>query len=59
MRIFERYSIPYTYSVVTNKILNRAKTGMCPMEQAVEKINTPKTALIAIIAQLQALENKK
>lgn len=33
--VLERHGISVTYDVLTEFIINRAKTGMCPMERAV------------------------
>lgn len=37
--ILEKYNIPYTYDVLTEKIINRTKDDICPMEKAVKGID--------------------
>lgn len=46
------------YQTKTEKIINRAKTGICPMEEATKDCNDPKEALVLIkkkMAYLQSL----
>lgn len=50
------------YQTKTEKIINRAKTGVCPMEEATQNCNDPKEALVLIknkLAYLQSLHQKK
>jgi len=42
--VLEKYEVPFTYDVLTDKILNRDKTGFCPMETKVWDIETPEEA---------------
>ena len=42
--VLERYGIDFTYDTLTEKILNRDKTGFCPMETKVWDIDTPEEA---------------
>ncbi len=44
MQVLKKYDIPFTYDIVTEKILNRDKTGFCPMETKVWDIETPEEA---------------
>ena len=46
--MLRRYGIPYTFDVQTERIINRAGTGMCPMEQAVWALDAPADAPDAI-----------
>ena len=48
--------IPYEYGELTEQIINRAGTGMCPMEEAVAGITSPKEAHAAIQAKLRLLQ---
>jgi len=34
-RVLERYKIPFSYEVLTERIINRAGDDVCPMEKAV------------------------
>lgn len=53
--IFKRYNIDYSYSVLTDRIINRSGDGICPMEQAVENIDEPSLAEKAIRGKLKEL----
>ncbi len=53
--ILERYGIAHEYSTLTENIINRSGTGLCPMEEAVKDIDEPKEALAAIQAKVAAL----
>lgn len=46
--VFAQYRIPATYAILTKAIINRAGTGMCPMEQTVLDITNPQEALKAL-----------
>ncbi len=46
--VLERYGIEFTYDELTDKILNRDKTGFCPMETKVWDIETPQEAYGAL-----------
>ena len=50
-----RYNIPYTFDAQTERIINRAGTGMCPMEQAVWALDDPADAPDAIRAAMARL----
>lgn len=47
-KILQKYNIPYYYDVLTDKIINRAKTDICPMEKVVQNINDIEDAYIAL-----------
>lgn len=51
--VLERYCVRYSYDILTEKIINRTRTGVCPMEQAVENINSPYHALEEIKRKLR------
>lgn len=42
--VLEKYGIPVTYSVLTEKIINRAGTDICPMEKAVSGVGNAEDA---------------
>ena len=46
--IFERRGIPFAAEKTVDKILNREKTGGCPMEKAVSGLDEPKKMIEAI-----------
>ena len=51
----EVHGIPVRYETLTDKILNRDKTGICPMEDAVTGLNDAENGWNAICARLAAL----
>ena len=58
IRILERYGIPYAYDTLTEKIINRAGTGPCPMEETVEGIESLNEAREAIRQKMLKLREK-
>lgn len=58
IHILEKYDIPPIYDISVKGIMNRMGTGICPMEQAVEGIETPKQALEEIKITLLRLQNQ-
>ncbi|MBR3655322.1 MAG: DUF1893 domain-containing protein [Elusimicrobia bacterium] len=42
--VFEKYKVEYSYNEVVDYIQNNKKDGLCPMEQKVLNINSPKKA---------------
>ena len=55
----EKAGIAYEADGLTDRIINRQGTGMCPMEQTVLDITDPQEALAALkekIAQMQAAQ---
>ncbi len=42
--VFEKHKIKYSYNKVVDYILNIKKNGLCPMEQKVKDIDSPKEA---------------
>lgn len=55
--ILERYDIRFFYDCSADKIINRAGTGICPMEETVWDISNPEEALKAIKIKLTDLLN--
>lgn len=53
--VLKRYGIVYEYGTLTENIINRSGTGLCPMEEAVKDIDDLKEALAAIKAKVAAL----
>ena len=51
----ERHGIRFTYGTLTDAIQNRAKTGNCPIEDAVSGETDPNVALQKIRARLKTL----
>lgn len=56
VEVFLKYKIHYTYDLLVKSIINRTKTGMCPMELAVLNITEPKEALEAIKKRFDELQ---
>lgn len=54
----ERHGVAVTYGTLTERIENRDKTGLCPMEQAVWDIDDPELALAAVKAKLAELRQR-
>ncbi len=55
IRVFAENGVDYQYDLSVKNIINRAKTGLCPMEQTVEKISSPTEALTAVRLKLSQL----
>ena len=45
LELLQKHHIPATYGKLVPQILNRAKDGLCPMEQTVKAAQTPQEAL--------------
>lgn len=48
--------VEVSYGILTERIINRAGTGMCPMEQAVLDIYSPEEAFTAIVKKQKELK---
>lgn len=57
--ILEKYGVEYAYGTLTEKIINRAGTDVCPMEKAVADTEDAEEAYILIKNQLEILEANK
>ena len=55
---FDKYGIAYEYGTLVDAIINRAGTGLCPMEQAVIDIDEPESAIFALLKKVQELSAK-
>lgn len=59
IRVLEQHGIEALYKTQAEVIINRAGTGMCPMEQAVKEIEDPEQAFLAIEQKLKNMTNLK
>ena len=57
--VLARFSIPYSYGVLTESIRNRKGDGECPMEQAVRGIEDPAAAYEAVKETLRRLRSSE
>ncbi|PMP83943.1 MAG: hypothetical protein C0175_00950 [Caldisericum exile] len=57
--ILERYKINFEFGTLTDYIINRDKTGLCPFENAVLNIEDPLVAIIEIEKTLKKLQEHK
>lgn len=58
VEILEKHNIKVTYTLRVKNILNRSRTGLCPMEQTVLNISDPSAgvkALEAAVAKMKAV----
>jgi len=44
IKVFEKYKVKYSYNEIVDHIQNMTKDGLCPMEQKVLNIDSPKKA---------------
>lgn len=58
LSVLEKYRIPAEYGVLTDAVINRSGTGLCPMETAVLSAESPENALMLIRARLGELSEK-
>ncbi len=58
IKVFAENGIDCQYDVSVKNIINRASTGICPMEEAVSELSDPKAALEAIRAKLILLAKR-
>lgn len=57
--VLEQHGIAVTCDRLVERIENRDKTGLCPMEQAVWEMDDPVQALHAVRAKMEELQQKK
>lgn len=55
-KIFERCGVNYKYGILTERIINREGTDMCPMEKAVIDTNDPEEAYVILKNKLIELK---
>lgn len=58
LKILEKYRIRVQYEKLTDYIINRAGTNMCPMEKTVLEIDNPDEALIKLKEKLKTINSK-
>ncbi len=46
--LLEKHGIPCTYDLLTERIVNRSGTNICPMEKTVSDIDDPETGYAAL-----------
>lgn len=54
----QQHSIEYSYDTLTEKIINRSKTDICPMEKTVADIDDCDTAYTALRKKLAELKSQ-
>lgn len=57
VEVLSENGIEYSYGVLTERIINRKGTGICPMEQTVENISVPMQAYDALIKKVYELRS--
>lgn len=57
-KVLEKNGISYEYEVLTEKIMNRAGTDVCPMEKTVKNIDEPEEAYNALKEKLSSMAAK-
>lgn len=58
VNVFEKYGVKFSYDEMVDKIMNRMRTGYCPMEDATREIENTKEALDAIKKRYMELSKK-
>lgn len=51
--------IPYVYETLTDRIINRQGTDICPMERAVQGVDDPDEAYLRIRGELAKIRNRQ
>ncbi len=59
VEILNKYKIEFSYGVKAKEIINRSKTGICPMEEVVLYIYDVETAYLKLKEKMEELKNKK
>ncbi|PKM74405.1 MAG: DUF1893 domain-containing protein [Firmicutes bacterium HGW-Firmicutes-16] len=57
--VFTKHGVLYSCETSADAIINRAGTGPCPMENAVNGVDDPRKAYDSIIRTLDILRNEK
>lgn len=55
VNVFGSYGVKYDYKELADKIINRDKSGLCPMELAIKDIDAPQKAREAIERKIKTL----
>lgn len=58
VEVLKKHNIDYSYKTLTDKIINREGTGICPMEETVQNIDDAATAYAALKTKLESLSKK-
>ncbi len=58
-KLLHSYNVGAGWDVLTPRILNRSKTGICPMEKAVAECTVPAEAVQILSAKVAEMQNKK
>lgn len=56
--VLEKYGVEYNFESLTDKIINRDGTDICPMEKAVANTDNPEEAYMLIKKQIEFLKTK-
>lgn len=54
--VLEQYGIPYAYETLTEQIINRAGTDICPMEKALLGVENAEEAYLALKETLRKMQ---
>lgn len=54
-RLFEKHGIKYSFESLTEHIINRSQTGLCPMEQTVSETDDIDTGVKLIMKKLEEM----
>ena len=55
-RVFEKYGIYFEFETLTENIINRSGTDICPMEKTVLNVEDPNKAFILLSEKLKLLK---
>lgn len=58
IHLFEAKGVLFRYDASVKNIINRSRTGICPMEEAVKELSVPEEALKAIRKRLAELQSR-
>ena len=53
----EAHHIPHTYDVLTDRIVNRTGTDICPMEQTVAELDDPNDGYAALKTRIETMRH--
>ena len=53
--VLDKFNIPYSYGSLTDYIINRSGSGVCPMETAVADIEDAEEAYVCLRAKLDSM----
>jgi len=51
--VLQRFGIPVTWNTLTDRIINRSGTDICPMEKCVQEIEDPEKAYNALLQRIR------